>query len=130
MNEDGDTGNGRVTGFVGIYDADATLIGEVSYWIGARLGRTHCSLCELTHGLFTVKREWKECRLSLGVPFSAYHRNDAPADALAAADGAFPVVLERTAAGLSVFLTSADLEELSGSTERFAAALARRAGGS
>ena len=130
MNEDGDTGNGRVTEFVGIYDADATLIGEVSYWIGARLGRTHCSLCELTHGLFTVKREWKECRLALGVPFSAYHRNDAPADALAAAEGAFPVVLERTAAGLSVFLTSADLDELSGSTERFAAALARRAGGS
>ena len=130
MNEDGDTGNGRVTEFVGIYDADATLIGEVSYWIGARLGRTHCSLCELTHGLFTVKREWKECRLALGVPFSAYHRNDAPADALAAAEGAFPVVLERTAAGLSVFLTSADLEELSGSTEKFAAALARRAGGS
>ena len=130
MNEDGDTGNGRVTEFVGIYDADATLIGEVSYWIGARLGRTHCSLCELTHGLFTVKREWKECRLSLGVPFSAFHRIDAPADALAAAGGAFPVVLERTAAGLSVFLTAADLDELSGSTERFAAALARRAGGS
>ena len=62
MNEDGDIGNGRVNGFVGIYDADATLVGEVSYWIGARLGRTHCSLCELTHGLFTVKREWKECR--------------------------------------------------------------------
>lgn len=119
-----------VTEFIGVYDADATLLGEVSYWIGARLGTRHCSLCELTHGLFTVKREWKECRLSLGVPFSAYHRNDAPADALAAAGGAFPVVLERTADGLSVFLTAADLEELSGSTERFAAALTQRTGGS
>jgi hypothetical protein len=119
-----------VTEFIGVYDADATLVGEVSYWIGARLGTRHCSLCELTHGLFTVKNEWKECRRSLSVPVVTYHRNDAPADVLAAAAGVFPVVLERTAAGLSVFLTAAELDGLSGSTERFAATLARRAGGS
>ena len=49
----------QVEEFIGVYDADGTIVGEVSYWIGARLGRTHCSLCELTHGLFTVKREWR-----------------------------------------------------------------------
>ena len=27
---------------IGVYDADGTLIGEVRYRIGARLGRTHC----------------------------------------------------------------------------------------
>lgn len=119
-----------VTEFIGVYDADATVLGEVSYWIGARLGTRHCSLCELTHGLFTEKNEWKECRRSLSVPVVTYHRNDAPADVLAAAAGVFPVVLERTASGLSVFLTAAELDGLSGSTERFAATLARRTGGS
>jgi len=59
----------NVTEFIGVYDADSTLIGEVSYWIGARLGRTHCSLCELTHGLFTQKSEWKACAKELSVPF-------------------------------------------------------------
>ena len=48
-----------------MYDADHTLIGEVSYWVGARLGRRHCALCDITHGLFTPKRDWTECRASL-----------------------------------------------------------------
>jgi hypothetical protein len=34
---------------VGVYDADGTLRGEVGYWVGARLGRAHCALCDITH---------------------------------------------------------------------------------
>jgi len=114
----------EVTEFIGVYDADATLLGEVSYWIGARLGTRHCSLCELTHGLFTVKNEWKECRRSLSVPVVTYHRNDAPADVLEAAAGVFPVVLARTAATLAVVLSPGDLEGFRGDTTQFAARLA------
>lgn len=105
--------------YIGVYDADSTIIGEVSYWIGARLGRRHCSLCELTHGMFTVRSEWKECLPSLGVPFVTFHRNDAPADVLDAADGSFPIVLARSTDGLSVVLDRDGLEQFAGSTERF-----------
>ncbi|MCE2710061.1 MAG: hypothetical protein LW596_04620 [Ilumatobacteraceae bacterium] len=63
---------------IGVYDADATVWGEVSYWIGARLGRRHCGLCDITHGVFTRKAEWQACEDRLPVPFSAYHRNDQP----------------------------------------------------
>ena len=28
----------NITELIGVYDADSTLLGEVSYWIGARLG--------------------------------------------------------------------------------------------
>ena len=113
----------RVTEFVGVYDADATLLGEVSYWIGARLGTRHCSLCELTHGLFTVRSEWKECRRSLSVPVVTHHRNDAPTDVLEAAAGVFPVVLARTSDALTVVLGPGDLEEFHGDTALFAARL-------
>ena len=109
----------NVTEFIGVYDADSTLIGEVSYWIGARLGRAHCSLCELTHGLFTQKSEWKACTKELSVPFHAFHRNDAPADVLAAINGAFPAVLVRTNNGLSIVLTKGDLEKFDGRTSDF-----------
>jgi hypothetical protein len=114
----------RVTELVGVYDADSTLLGEVSYWIGARLGTRHCSLCELTHGLFTVRNEWKECRRSLAVPVVTYHRNDAPADVLGAAAGVFPVVLARTAGSLTVVLGPEELESFRGDTARFTARLA------
>jgi hypothetical protein len=109
----------QVEEFIGVYDADGTIVGEVSYWIGARLGRTHCSLCELTHGLFTVKREWRECSLALGVPFTTWHRNDAPAEVLAVAAGSYPVVLARDASGLRVVLDAAELETFGGDTTRF-----------
>ena len=110
----------NVVEFIGVYDADSTLIGEISYWIGACLGTTHCSLCELTHGLFTEKREWRECAVDLGVPFTTFHRNDAPNDVLAALNGSFPAVLARTSVGLSIILTKQALESFSGNTADFA----------
>lgn len=113
----------QVEEFIGVYDADGTIVGEVSYWIGARLGRTHCSLCELTHGLFTVKREWRECSVTLGIPFTTWHRDDAPAEVLAAAAGSYPVVLARDAVGLRVVVDAIRLETFDGDTTKFVAHL-------
>ena len=110
--------------FIGVYDADGTLLGEARYWIGARLGRTHCSLCEITHGLFTERADWRRCREELGVGFSTYHRDDAPAEVLAAGAPA-PFVVARTEHGLVALLGPADLDACGGDVERFRAALAR-----
>lgn len=105
--------------FVGVYDADGTVVGELSYWIGARLGRTHCSLCELTHGLFATKREWRECSTNLGVPFTTWHRNDAPTEVTAAIEF-FPAVVARRGDSLSVIVDAETLESFAGDTRRFA----------
>ena len=110
----------NVVEFIGVYDADSTLLGEISYWIGARLGTNHCSLCDLTHGLFKEKRVWKECASGLGVPFNTFHRNDAPDDVLAVLAGHYPAVLQRTPDGVSVILTKQALESFSGDTADFA----------
>jgi len=109
-----------ITELIGVYDADSTLLGEVSYWVGARFGITHCSLCELTHGLFTKKSEWKQCAESLTVPFHLFHRDDSPSDVLLALAGEFPAVLQRTAEGLKVILTKEELEHFDGHTSDFA----------
>ena len=110
----------NITELIGVYDADATLLGEVSYWVGARLGITHCSLCELTHGLFTKKAEWKQCADSLSVPFRLFHRDDAPNDVITALDGKFPAVLLRTSEGVKTILTKDELESFDGRTSDFA----------
>jgi len=117
-----------ITEFIGVYDADSTLVGEVSYWINARLGRTHCSLCELTHRVFTVKKEWTSCRQALAVPFVTFHRNDAPTEVREAARGEFPVVFARRASGLTRLLGPDELEQFAGSTSRFAAWLETQLG--
>lgn len=78
---------------VGVYDADHTLVGEVAYWVGARLGRRHCALCDITHGLFTTKRDWTECRTGLPYTFDTFHRDDQPDAVRAALAGAAPAVV-------------------------------------
>ena len=113
----GDATHG-VTELIGVYDADSTVIGEVSYWVKARFGAAHCALCDLTHGTFRVKREWTECSRSLGIPVVTYHRNDAPTDVLSAISE-FPVLLARTPGGLRVALTRSELEVFNGSTDAF-----------
>lgn len=113
------TNSGRIDELIGVYDADSTIIGEVSYWIGARLGRTHCSLCELTHGVFTQKSEWKTCSRNLAVPFVTFHRNDAPVDVIECAAGQYPVVMARLGTRLKVILDRDGLEKFGGNTELF-----------
>ena len=109
---------------IGVYDADGTLAGEVRYWIGARLGRTHCWLCEITHGLFTERADWRQCRDQFDVEFRTYHRNDAPADVLAVGSPA-PFVVARTDRGLVALLGPAELDACAGDVEQLSQALTR-----
>lgn len=113
----------RIVRLVGVYDADSTLRGELSYWIGARLGRAHCSLCDITHGLVRERAEWKQCRQDLPVPFDTYHRDDQPSAVRAAAGDRAPVVMAETDAGLVTLLDGVALENLDGSPERLIAAV-------
>ena len=105
---------------IGVYNADGTVWGEVSYWVGARIGTAHCSLCEITHGTFRESAEWKSCRDSLSVPFSTFHRNDQPDDVRTAANDITPVVVARTVTGCVVLLGPEDIETCSGRAEHLA----------
>jgi hypothetical protein len=102
---------------VGVYDADHTLTGEVTYWVGARLGRRHCSLCDITHGLFSEKAEWKSCKAGLPIPFETFHRDDQPASVRTATNGRTPIVVAETADGMVELLEATDLEHCQGSPQ-------------
>lgn len=118
---------------VGVYDADHTLLGEAAYWVGARLGRRHCALCDITHGLFTAKREWTECRSQLPYTFDTYHRDDQPGTVRAALFGRAPAVAAEMDDGSVVpLLNGHELEACDGDVQRLLdavdAALARLTG--
>lgn len=108
----------HINRLIGVYDADGTLRGEVAYWIGARLGRRHCSLCDITHGAFTEKNDWKRCRSSLRVPFDTYHRDDQPDDVRRASGDRTPVVVADTSGGIFVLLTGSQIDDAQGDPER------------
>lgn len=116
---------------IGVYDADATLWGEMSYWIGARFGVRHCSLCDITHSLLREKPEWRECRgkldSELGIEFETFHRNDQPDDVRRSIDGKYPAVVVRAESGeVSLFMNADQIAACGTSPEGFAAEISRR----
>ena len=107
-----------VTRLIGVYDADGSLRGELSYFVRARLGRAHCALCDITHGRVRERADWRACRDRLPVPFVTYHRDDQPDAVRRAANGAIPVVLAETADGrLHVVAGPRALADCAGSPE-------------
>jgi hypothetical protein len=115
-----DDGVAVVNRLVGVYNADGSLLGELSYFVGKRLGRAHCALCDITHGLVRERPAWQECVAASPVPFETFHRSDQP-DALRGLP--LPLVAADTDAGYVVLLGPEALDACGGSIEQLYAAL-------
>lgn len=113
----------EITRLIGVYDADGTTLGELKYWVAARLGRAHCALCDITHGPVREKAEWRECRRSFGVTFDTYHRDDQPDAVRAAVAGRTPVVVAESSGGFVELLGPSELEACKGSGEALVQAI-------
>ena len=104
-----------VTKLVGVYDADGSLRGELSYWIGARIGRRHCALCEITHGKVRERKDWRECRDAMTVPFDTVHRDESSTEVNKATNGKLPAVVAITADGAVALLGPEEITKCTGS---------------
>jgi hypothetical protein len=113
----------QISRLVGVYDAEGTLRGELAYFVGARLGRAHCALCDITHGLLRERADWRECRDGLAVPFDTYHRDDQPVEVRTAVAGLAPVVVADTDQGVVLLLGPDALDACAASAERLVAAI-------
>ena len=121
----------KIVTLYGVYDADATILGELSYWFGARLGVRHCSLCDITHSLFKQRSIWQERQQELkdnyGVDFWAYHRNDQPTEVRKVIAGNYPAVVAQDELGnFSLFMDDAQISRCDGSPELFMAEIINR----
>ncbi len=115
----------RVRRLVGVYDADGTMLGELSYFVGARLGRAHCALCDITHGLVRERTDWRAARDDLPVEFVTYHRDDQPDDVRAAIGDRLPAVVAETASGVTLLLGGDELEACDGDPQSLIAEVRR-----
>ena len=116
----------RLTRLIGVYDADGSITGELSYFLRARLGRAHCALCDITHGRVRERADWKACRVRLPVPFETFHRDDQPAS-VCALGMRLPVVVGETADGtVTVVADADDLDACAGDPERLVEHVERR----
>jgi len=99
-----------VRSLTGVYHANGTLTGELAYVVGKALGRSHCALCDITHGTFREKATWRECRDGIPVPFETVHLDERSDVVRAATDGWTPCVVAVTDDGVVRLLGPDDLE--------------------
>jgi hypothetical protein len=109
---------------IGVYDADGSVVGELSYFVRARFGRAHCALCDITHGRVRERADWRTSRDRLPVPFVTFHRDDQPDEVRLAASAGLPVVLGESGDGTLAVLAGPEvLESCAGSPEELMARL-------
>src|SRR3954447_12856942 len=113
------TGHPSLQRFIGIYDANGTVFGELAYLVRRGVAGEHCSLCDITHGRVRERSEWRDARARLPVPFVTFHRNDQPAAVRAVTGGRAPgVVGEHEDGRIELVLDASDLDECGGSPQR------------
>jgi hypothetical protein len=110
---------------VGVYDADGGVVGELTYVVGHLLGRTSCSLCDVTHGSLRRRPEWDAMTARLPVPLRLVHRNETTEEEQRAHRGCgLPAVVGvRGDGSRTVLIGPAGLDALGGSVPAFEQAL-------
>lgn len=84
-----------------VYDADGGVAGELRYVVGHLLGRTECSLCDISHGPLRRKADFDGLVADLeadGWTVRVVHRNEQTPAESAASEGRLPCVLRSEAA--------------------------------
>jgi hypothetical protein len=108
--------------YLGVYDADGGLAGELRYVVGHLLGTAECALCDITHSPVRRKRSWDAMVAELDAPFDLRHRNElTEVETLALAAMGLPVVAAELADGRWVELLGRDaLDACDGDVDTFA----------
>lgn len=110
----------QIIRLTGVYHADGGLAGELRYVLGKLAGRAHCALCDITHGTFAARPQWRECEAGLPVPIECVHRNERSAEVAAVTGDATPCVVAHFADGeLRVLLDATELDACSGDVDNF-----------
>ena len=116
--------------YLGVYDADGGLAGEVRYVVGHLLGTAECALCDITHSFAWRRRAWDRMVAGLGAPFDLRHRNELTStEREAVAAPGLPVVVAELQDGRFVpLLDRGALARCGGDVAAFTEALGAAAG--
>jgi len=114
----------RIERLIGVFHADGGLVGELRYVVGKWIGRTHCSLCDVTHRGISPRPEWLELVGRLSVPVVLVHLNERTKEVREACEGQTPCVLAEMDGSLVLVLGPADLEACHGDVGVFEGRLA------
>ncbi|BBX75252.1 hypothetical protein H7H78_12645 [Mycobacterium shinjukuense] len=115
----------EVVRFIGVFNGDGGLWGELAYLFGKLRGTTSCALCDITHRGWRGNPEWQHLTCALGVPFDLVHRNERSPDVARLTADRTPAVVAQTHGGHHVVMGPEDFAGVSGDAQEFIRALRR-----
>lgn len=113
----------EVVRFIGIFNGDAGVRGELAYVFGKLRGSTSCALCDITHRGLRTNPGWKDVICAVGVPFDLVHRNERIADVARLTGDQTPAVVAATADDHRIVMGPKDFAGVSGDAGKFIHAL-------
>jgi len=113
----------RTNKFIGIYQAEGTLWGEIKYVWRKLSTKKSCSLCDITHSGLSEKTNWQSCRAQLPIPFELIHLNERSTELLDVSKGRTPCVLAQSNEGYSMVFDDLQLQNFHGRPEQLIEAL-------
>ncbi len=99
--------------YTGIYNADGTILGEISYVTKKLVGRGSCALCDITHGWTGRKKGFDATCSAASIEWELLHRDEASSDQLAVA-GELPAVIAQRDGRWELVLGPRELDECDG----------------
>jgi hypothetical protein len=108
---------------IAIYDADASITGEIRYLLRKVFSNNTCALCDLTHGWNPLgKSAWRR-RPETEPNVIWLHRDEAPEGLLNAVDGELPCVIADHGHRVEMLLDNEALKACEGDFATFTALL-------
>ena len=108
---------------IAIYDADASIAGEIRYLLRKAFSNDTCALCDLTHGWSPLgKPAWRQ-RAETEPNIIWLHRDEAPEGLLDAIHGELPCVIADHGHRVEILLDNEALKACEGDFATFTALL-------
>ncbi|WP_420588605.1 hypothetical protein [Bacterioplanoides sp.] len=105
--------------FVGVYNAEGSLLGEIRYVVGKLTGTRSCALCDISHVLAAEKESFTAFKENFPAPFFNRHLDELEAGQLELAKDRAPCILGLDDDGWQVVLTRQHLEQCDKSVKKF-----------
>ena len=102
-----------------IYNAKGSVSGELAYLFKKYVYGAKCSMCEITHNSFTMKRGWENKVSQSNINIETVHLDERPKDLEEFSKNKVPCVVGEYQEGYKLILTNEDLKNLGGNVDLF-----------
>ena len=102
-----------------IYDAEGSIIGELTYLFKKIFKNFECSMCNITHGKVSTKKEWTTKLKSSRFNIEALHLDEQSTELKSFTKGIAPCVVASIDGKLTLVMNHSELTRIRGDVDIF-----------